>query len=117
MILTLRFRRVIGLLLISLFFLGAVSYGLFRASALLSGPTLTIDSPREGSTVYAETLQLRGVAENIRSLTLNGRSIFVDDAGRFREELALMRGYNILTLRARDRFGRERTAALHVIYK
>lgn len=50
---------------------------------------------------------LSGVAENVTSLTLNGRPIVTDREGNFSEGIVLENGYSVVSLDARDRFGRE----------
>ena len=39
-------------------------------------------------------------------ITLNGRQIFTDKNGNFKEALVLENGYTVATLRAEDRYGR-----------
>jgi len=60
---------------------------------------------------------LRGSAERIAGLTVNGRQIFTDEAGTFQDSLLLLPGYNVITVAAKDRFNREVTEILHVIFK
>jgi hypothetical protein len=58
-----------------------------------------------------------GEAKNVSYLSLNGRQIFTDESGTFSEKLLLPYGYTIMTLKARDRFGRSRTYTLELVYK
>lgn len=59
---------------------------------------------------------LSGVAENVTSLTLNGRPIMTDRAGNFTEGIVLENGYSVVSLDARDRFGREVHWETPVVY-
>ena len=94
--------------------LAALLYGLFEARRFLTGPVLTIDTPLPGSRV-ASVVTVRGVAQNISFITLNGRQIYVDDAGVFKETLTPAKGYTVLTVEVRDRFGRTDRKELPVV--
>lgn len=90
--------------------LGAIAivlgYGAFRAKNLAEGPQLVIASPQDGSSATSSVIHVQGNAHNISFLTLNGDKIFTDESGIFDEKVLLSSGYNVVTLEARDRFGR-----------
>ena len=88
-----------------------------RSAAFIIGPTLTVSSPRDGETLKKPVVLLRGTAERIAELTVNGRKIFTDEEGVFSDSLLLLPGYNIITVVAKDRFDREEKKTLHVILK
>ena len=48
---------------------------------------------------------IKGVAEKATMLTLNGREIFIDKDGNFSESIAMLPGYSVVTLNAKDKFG------------
>lgn len=87
---------------------GIVSYVLFQARHIIEGPLITLDAEpthmQSGTTVT-----LVGTAENITTLSLNGRTIFTDDQGHFEETVVLPVGYTVVTLTAQDRYGRQRS--------
>lgn len=94
--------------------IGLLWYGIHQARLLIAGPTLTLD---EVAVVHeAQVTTVSGVAQNVTSLSLNGRPIFTDEAGRFSERLVLERGYTIMTVRARDRYGREQVLTRPLVY-
>ena len=82
-----------------------IGYILFQARFMLEGPKVTLlDS---NSTVFADrVVTLEGSARNIVRMSLNGRQIYTDASGNFKEALVLENGYTIATLRAEDRYGR-----------
>ena len=80
------------------------------------GPKINIISPKNGDRIESETLVIRGETKNVTSLSLDGRTIFTDEKGLFQERLLLYSGYNILELKARDRFGREIKKILELVY-
>lgn len=97
---------------VSSVFVGALVYGYFKAEALIQGPLLSITTPTPGSTSTEPVLSISGTARHIASITLNGAPIFVNSSGEFTEELLLGNGYTILTIEAKDRFGRTITKTL-----
>ncbi len=50
-------------------------------------------------------LKVTGNAKNATSLTLNGREISIDQSGNFNETIMLLSGYNVITIKAEDKFG------------
>lgn len=85
-----------------------IYYVAFQARYLIAGPTITL---RDNYPVdqASSTVVIEGTARNITSLSLDGRPIFTDDDGNFKELLVLPEGYTIMTLQAKDRYGRETT--------
>ncbi|MFH1200828.1 MAG: hypothetical protein V1484_00660 [bacterium] len=59
----------------------------------------------DGTTVTENIIKLTGIAKNAINLTLNGREISVDQSGNFSETIALLSGYNIIDIKAKDKFG------------
>jgi hypothetical protein len=88
-----------------------LGYAAFRLWAIVWGPELTIEYPESGFTAKQELINIRGQAKRISSIYLNDRQIFTDRAGNFEQSLLLAPGYNIMTVRVEDRFGR------HIIKK
>ncbi len=98
-----RFIRIwiiIGVLTIHL------GYAAFQAQTFVKGPRINVDAPQNGQTVVSPLLNVRGSAQNLSFITLNGNKIFTDEQGMFDESILLSPGYNIVTLWAQDRFGR-----------
>jgi len=89
------------------FFVLIAAYAIFQARFLILGPRISIDMPRNNSTVDEGLLLASGVARNISFLSINDRQIYTDTEGRWEEKLIAQRGINIIKLRALDRFGRE----------
>ncbi|MEK7510875.1 MAG: hypothetical protein AAB582_01390 [Patescibacteria group bacterium] len=83
-----------------------VAYGLFRAYPLLSGPALTIDSPAPYTTIEGGSVTISGTARRTETLMLNSAVLLIDENGHFSTTLTLPPGDAILSLTARDRFGR-----------
>ncbi len=109
-------RRILKVAAVTGICLIILGYSLFEARNLIAGPMVVIDEPLSGTAFTASLIDLKGSAKNIVDISLNDRKIFVDGEGRFREQLLLFYGYNILTITAHDRFGRETIKTLKLIY-
>jgi len=59
----------------------------------------------DGSTMTNNILNITGNAKNALDLTLDGREISIDQQGNFNETIVLLPGYDIITIKAEDKFG------------
>jgi len=89
-----------------LFFLIIITYSLFQARFVILGPHIKITSPKNGASLSSDLINITGQAKNISFISLNDRPIYVDDKGNFNEKLIAPLGSSIMTVRAKDRFGR-----------
>lgn len=80
-------------------------YVLFQARFLIAGPHITLTT--EPYTIHENVLQIEGQVVNHTALTLNGAPIHTDQYGNFSELLVTHGSYTIMTLQAKDRYGRE----------
>jgi hypothetical protein len=110
-------RKKIEAIFLSLLIIIALSYGVFRVYPLLMGPTITIISPHDGDYVSKGTFEVSGIAKRAKELTLQGRTIPIDEQGVFREILVSETPYTILIIRARDFYGKTVTKMLRVTPK
>lgn len=94
-----------------------VGYGIFQAKNLATGPTLSITSPAQGASVPDEFATISGTAKNISFITLNDNKIFTDESGNWSESILLSSGYNVITVEAKDRFGRTARKSLQVTHQ
>ncbi len=98
-----------------LFMIGAtLGYVYYQARDLITGPVIAIETPKNFASVEGPLLEVRGTAENISFITLNDRQIFVDEESLFLEYLILPRGYSIIKIEAKDKFGRVRIETLEL---
>lgn len=110
-------KFIIGL---SLFILGGALIGFYaynQSKEYLGGPVVVISEPQDGATFTEGSVLISGNAQNVSHITLDDATIFVDSKGDFRQKLLLLPGYNILTISAKDRFGRKTEKTLELIYK
>jgi hypothetical protein len=102
-------------LLPALFFLVVAGYFTYQARFLILGPQITITSPLDGSSVESSVISIEGTASNIAWISLNGRQIFTNEKGVWSEKLLVSSGLSIMTVQARDRFGRETSKRVRIV--
>ncbi len=83
-----------------------IGYAYFATKDYIAGPQISITSPLNGSTVSNPLIEVVGTTKNISFISLNDRPIFVDEKGNFKEKLLLYPGYNIMSVKAEDRYKR-----------
>ncbi len=96
---------------------GFAFYGFYRARDFLMGPKITIEYPNDGEIIVNSYIEIRGAAKNISFLYLNDRQIFTDKNGLFKEGLLMARGFNIIEIKAKDKFNREIKKIRQIVLK
>jgi hypothetical protein len=104
-------------LAIALFLIVLFGYAVFEVWNYATGPKITITYPESNSAVTESLIEITGQAKNIKAITLNNRPIVIDREGNFSEPFLLSYGYNVLVLRAEDRFGKVDEKVLELVYK
>lgn len=77
-------------------------FGFINMRAIITG--LHINAEISDNNL-SEITQITGDARNATFLSLNGREIFIDKEGRFKEDISLPAGYSVITLFAEDKLG------------
>src|SRR6185369_7060849 len=90
--------------LLSLFFLSLIVIAFFQSRDILFGVKIKNVNITDGKVFTENIIQVTGNARNAIKLTLDGREISVDQSGNFNETIALLPGYNIINITARDKF-------------
>lgn len=80
-------------------------YAFFRSKDLIFGVKIKNVNLVNGARYAEDVIKITGVAKNATYLGLNDREISIDQAGNFSEDFALLSGYNILKIEAKDKFG------------
>ena len=110
-------KLILKILLIVVFVLIIIGYGLFQSQKIIKGPSITLSSLKDGEVVKQSDVDITGVAKNISAISLNDRPIFIDESGNFSEKLMLYPGYNIIKLRAEDKFGSSVEKDVALVYQ
>ncbi|MBI2630681.1 hypothetical protein HYW73_00500, partial [Candidatus Nomurabacteria bacterium] len=87
------------------FFILIIGYAFFVSKDLIFGVKIKNVNITDGAAVSESVQKITGNAKNAVRLALNGREISINQAGDFNETIALLSGYNIISLRAQDKFG------------
>ena len=90
-------------------------YFIYQSRNVLARPKVFTENLDDYNIVNNSFLPIKGKAKNTISLFLNGRKIFTDENGFFEEDLILTPGYNIIQIKAEDRFKNEATKNYVVI--
>ena len=110
-------KKLLKVSIIALVSLIVISYAIFASHDFIVGPYLVVSEPVNGSTFSEPKINIIGVTKRIQDISLNGRSITIDEEGNFKETTILAPGYNIFTLIAKDKFERQEEYRLELIYK
>jgi hypothetical protein len=92
-------------------------YGYLKVRDLLLGPTIVVSEPDNGQTFASGTIHIKGTSRNISSLSLDDRQIFTNEKGDFSEIMVLSPGYNIISLKGEDKFGKKTERTLRLVLK
>ncbi len=110
-------RTYLKIILGGAFLAVVLAYSLYQSRFLILGPGLEIFMQTEGTTVTDSLVLISGSVSNASFIYLDDRQIFADEQKMFHEILPASVGYNILTLRVKDAFGRVRQVTREFIYK
>ena len=104
-------------ILLITFLLLLTSYSIFQARSIILGPQVWIENPKNGEVVEDPLVVMEGRSRNIAWISLNDRQIFTDEKGWWSEKLIVSTGTSIMTVKARDRFGRKIEKSIQIILK
>ena len=98
----------------TIIFLFIAIYAVWNGRNWVLGPQIKVTSPTQGENVKQNPLWVEGVAKNVSFISLNGRQIFVDKDGKFKEKVLLSPGENSLEIFAKDRFNKEKIDRIYL---
>src|SRR3989338_5732445 len=99
---------------LGIFFLIVLGYTYYEARGLLFGPSISVSS--KVTEVHEPFIVIKGQADRIASLSMNGKNIPVTENGAFEEPYLLSPGYNRIVLDASDKYGRTRRQEIEIVY-
>lgn len=98
-------KKIVQIAGFSIFFILIIIYVILGSKDLIFGVKIKNVNLADGATVTDNIIKLTGTAKNAINLILDGREISVDQSGNFSETIALLSGYNIINIKAKDKFG------------
>ncbi len=99
------YKKIIKVGGFSLFFVLIIFYAFFTSRNLIFGIKIKNVNIVDGAKIKNNILEVKGTAKNAIELSLNGREISVDQQGNFNETIVLLSGYNVIDIKAKDKFG------------
>ena len=84
-------------------FIVIVIFGYAKMSFMVKGVEIEATIEQKDSSSLAT---VSGIASKATYITLNGREIFIDKEGNFSESIAMLPGFSVVTLSAKDKFGK-----------
>ena len=103
--------------LVGVLFAVIAVYALFTAKDLIFGIKIKVNNLKQGEVVNDPLLKLSGIANHASELSINNNKVFLDRVGTFTDSLLLAPGYNIITVKAKDKFGKETEKSFQVVLK
>lgn len=98
-------KKILKIVLLSVFFLFIIIFVFFNSRDLIFGVKIKNVNIVDNQKVEESVIKISGIAKNAVKLSLNGREISIDDKGNFQETIALLLGYNVVNIKAQDKFG------------
>lgn len=109
-------RLLIKPIIIFIVVLLVVGYSILKIKDYAIGPVIRLSSPIDGASTKTDLITIKGKAERISEIFINGRKIFTDEAGNFNEPYLLASGYNLLEIMAQDKFGRKVEKKVQLVF-
>lgn len=100
-------RKLIRTIILVVFAIIVIGYSAFELRGFFEGPSITVTSPLPGETIPVTGTYVMGTAKNVTFLYLNGRQIYTDELGTFKEYVLFPKGYNSMTLEAVGKFNKK----------
>lgn len=92
--------------LVGIIVLGICGFVGMKIYPLVHGPMINMTSISNGISVTDPMIRISGVAEHTQELVVNGNTIPLSPNGSFSDNLVLNQGYNIISMQAKDQFGK-----------
>ncbi len=83
-----------------------IAFAVWRSLDYARGPKVTISLPTNGAEITAKYVTVKGRVERANDLLINGKEINVDEHGNFSDNIVVFPGINVITVTAKDQFGR-----------
>ncbi len=83
----------------------------------MGGPIIEIYDLKNGQIIEGDGLiEIKGKAKNTSFISLNGRTIYIDEKNEFNEKILLSNQINKIEIYAKDKFGKEIRKNIILVY-
>ncbi|MEK7538553.1 MAG: hypothetical protein AAB552_01800 [Patescibacteria group bacterium] len=103
-----RIAIILGLVIVG-------GYSIITLAGFIQGPRITITTPQTGFSTTTALVTIIGHAVHVNSFTINDAPTALDLEGNFSGQLLLAEGYNIISVEAKDRYGRTTEKKIEII--
>jgi len=101
---------VVGCIILFLGFL------FFQYRSAFFAPSLEITSPKDG-TVFSKSVAIVGKTDSEATVTVNNQPVSLSPDGKFTKNLAFFPGKTTITVKAKNRFGKEAVETREIVVK
>jgi len=91
------------------------SYVIVQSRAFLFRPSLVVFSPRLVHVKGINEVKLRGKADPVSQVEINGEAISLDREGNFAQTVRVSPGVSRILISAKNRFGKEQDITITVV--
>lgn len=110
---TVRLNRAIGMVVVII--VTILFYLFYQYRSAFFSPALSVDMPKERSTISAQSVMVSGVSDSNTTVTVNNLPAYVDDTGHFTKELPVFPGTLTIVVKSVNSFGRVTTLERHIV--
>jgi hypothetical protein len=106
--------KKIFLFIITIIVLGGIFLLYKEIDSFASAPSLLILNPQNNTETESNSIYIEGVTDKETRLFINDQTILVNDDGRFRENVILQKGLNVINIKAINKFDKETLESINV---
>lgn len=92
------------------------TYLLFQYRSAFIPPYLNVSSPKQSS-ITSGDIKVSGKADSNATVSINDEPVTVSSTGEFTKAITLFPGRSIITVKAKNRYGKEATVTREVVVK
>jgi hypothetical protein len=107
--------RILRIVVASVVIVLIVAYAIWRSLNYARGPAIVILEPENGSSAPGSTMTIKGHADRVNNLIMNGDQVSIDEQGNFVQSIIIFPGTNKITFTASDQFGRSTEKELDIL--
>lgn len=105
-----------SLVILSIVLLLFLTFLAFQYRYMFLPPSLTVSSPKEGITTTRE-VNVLGKTDSNATVTVNNEPVSLNSDGKFSKNLTLFSGQTTITVKAKNRMGKETVVKREIIVK
>jgi len=104
-------------LLIGLLVVLFIGFIVFQYRSAFLSPVLSVVSPTDGAVLSQDNIIVRGTTDSEASLSINNEAVAINNKGEFIKKLALFPGKEEITIKSKNRFGKETIVVREIVIK